>query len=151
MGPVKKGTFSKIANYVGEELILTNKQAQRLANVQNNVQILRPNKYFKNTDIGKIVQVKATVVQNKLLEDDYVTVIRAPEDVDYVLLAKYNELQKKLGANKLIKEKNILIRKEEALRQEALKALAKEAKEVNIEAAPAEDGSQLEKENANKN
>lgn len=151
MGPVKKGTFSKIANYVGEELILTNKQAQRLANVQNNVQILRPNKYFRNTDIGKIVQVKATVVQNKLLEDDYVTVIRAPEDVDYVLLAKYNELQKKLGANRLIKEKNILLKKEEALRQESLKALAKEAKEVNIETAPAENESQLQKEKENAN
>ncbi|KAL6927234.1 hypothetical protein ACO0SA_003526 [Hanseniaspora valbyensis] len=129
----KKAPFTKFANYVGEELILSNKQAQRLANVQNNVQILRANNYFKNTDIGKIIQVKATIVQNKLLEDDYVKVIKSSKDVDYVLLAKYNELQKKLSANKIIKEKNLAIKQEEQLRAEALKALAKEAAEVKLE------------------
>ncbi|OBA26045.1 hypothetical protein HANVADRAFT_3170 [Hanseniaspora valbyensis NRRL Y-1626] len=129
----KKAPFTKFANYVGEELILSNKQAQRLANVQNNVQILRANNYFKNTDIGKIIQVKATIVQNKLLEDDYVKVIKSSKDVDYVLLAKYNELQKKLAANKIIKEKNLAIKQEEQLRAEALKALAKEAAEVKLE------------------
>lgn len=129
----KKAPFTKFANYVGEELILSNKQAQRLANVQNNVQILRANNYFKNTDIGKIIQVKATIVQNKLLEDDYVKVIKFSKDVDYVLLAKYNELQKKLAANKILKEKNLAIKQEEQLRAEALKALAKEAAEVKLE------------------
>lgn len=129
----KKAPFTKFANYVGEELILSNKQAQRLANVQNNVQILRANNYFKNTDIGKIIQVKATIVQNKLLEDDYIKVIKSSKDVDYVLLAKYNELQKKLAANKILKEKNLAIKQEEQLRAEALKALAKEAAEVKLE------------------
>ncbi|XBW38095.1 hypothetical protein QEN19_003682 [Hanseniaspora menglaensis] len=128
----KKASFAKFANYVGEEYLLTNKQAQKLANVQNKVQVLRPNKYFKKTDIGKIVQVKATIVQNKLLEDDYVKVIKQAEDVDYVLLSRYNEIQKKISANNAIREKNAVLIKEEELRQEALKALAKEEKEVAL-------------------
>ena len=51
----------------------------------------------------------------------------------YKRQAKYNELQKKLAANKILKEKNLAIKQEEQLRAEALKALAKEAAEVKLE------------------
>ena len=77
------------------------------SNINNKVQLLKSYNQYTADKIGSLLTIKGTVVQNKLLPYGVVKVITSPEDIDYILLSKYNELEKKRAKENEIKNMNL--------------------------------------------
>lgn len=102
-----KKVLSAGSNYVAVEQKVTADMIREASNIQNKVQLLKPYNQYTSEKIGSLLTVKGTIVQNKLLPNGVVRVINSPQDIDYILLSKYNELEKKRVREEEIKNMNL--------------------------------------------
>ncbi|KAL6935551.1 hypothetical protein ACO0R3_000602 [Hanseniaspora guilliermondii] len=102
-----KKVLSASSNYVAVEQKVTVDMIREASNIQNKVQLLKPYNQYPAEKIGSLLTIKATIVQNKLLPNGIVRVINSPQDIDYILLSKYNELEKKRVREEEIKNMNL--------------------------------------------
>lgn len=115
-----KKILSKSSNYVDVEKKVTHTMISAASNIHNKVQLLKPYNQYTAEKVGSLINIKATIVQNKLLPYGFVRVITNPEDIDYILLSKYNELEKKRIKEEEIRDMNLArIRAENAARIKA--------------------------------
>ncbi|GMM41155.1 hypothetical protein FOG51_02656 [Hanseniaspora uvarum] len=102
-----KKILSASSNYVSVEKKVTSDMIKEASNINNKVQLLKSYNQYTADKIGSLLTIKGTVVQNKLLPYGVVKVITSPEDIDYILLSKYNELEKKRAKENEIKNMNL--------------------------------------------
>lgn len=98
-----KKVLSAGSNYVAVEQKVTADMIREASNIQNKVQLLKPYNQYTSEKIGSLLTIKGTIVQNKLLPNGVVRVINSPQDIDYILLSKYNELEKRESEKKKLR------------------------------------------------
>ena len=102
-----KKILSRSSKYVDVEKKVTTSMISAASNIHNKVQLLKPYNQYTADKVGSLINIKATIVQNKLLPHGFVRVIINAEDIDYILLSKYNELEKKRIKEEEIRDMNL--------------------------------------------